>query len=183
MTPGAEGHVTSDALIDYFAGDLPASEEADVETHLMTCSACTADAERVAAVTEGIRRLLPPLATPSLLAALRSRGVRIEENLMAPGEEKEVVLGPHLDLLVHRLGGIGRNATHVEFSLRVAETGRIVLHLDRVPVDAESGDVLLLCHKHYAGLPPNLIASVRSLDPSGNESTSEYTIRHHFLPG
>jgi hypothetical protein len=111
---------------------------------------------------------------------MRRRGLRIEENPMSPGEDKEAVVGVHLDVLVHRLLGVNPRAVSASFSLRVVETGDVLVKLDQVPIDQDTGSVILLCSPHYASMPPNVIASVITRDEGGVESLSEYTIRHLF---
>ena len=173
-------HVAFAELVDYFSGDLEPSLENDVEAHLMGCDACTAEGARVSAITQGLRLLLPPLSTETGLAAMRRRGLRVEENPMRPGEESDPVLGPHLDVLVHRLSGVDPNATSAVFAMKVVETGEVLVQMDEVPI-AKTGDVLLVCSPHYASLPPNVVASVTTRSAAGTEMTSEYVIRHHFI--
>jgi anti-sigma factor RsiW len=178
MTSG--GHIDWADLVDYLAGDLDGPREEAVEMHLMSCSACAAEAARVAAVADGIRAYLPPLGTEELLESMRRRGLRVEENPMAPGSDKEARVGAHLDVLAHRLLGLNPRAVRASIALRVVETGDVLMSLDDVLVDQDSGSVILLCSPHYANMPPNLIASVITRDESGAETLSEYTIRHLY---
>jgi len=175
-------HVPQKDLADYFAGDLDAEREAAVEEHLITCGACTEEGTRVAAIAVGVRSLLPPFTTEEGVAAMRRRGLRVEENPMTAGQTTEPVLGPHLDVLVHRLLGPEPGTSSATFSMRVLETGVVLLGTDEVPIDAASGAVLLVCSPHYASFPPNMVASVTTRDATGAETTFEYTILHRFLP-
>jgi hypothetical protein len=178
MTSG--GHIEWADLVDYLAGDLDGPREETVETHLMSCSVCTAEAARVTAFADGIRAYLPPIGTEELLASMRRRGLRVEENPLAPGSDKEARVSAHLDVLAHRLLGLNPRAVSASFALRVVETGDVLISLEDVPIDQDSGSVILLCTPHYASMPPNLIASVITRDESGAETLSEYTIRHLY---
>jgi hypothetical protein len=173
-------HPPWEELVDYFAGDLDAAREGVVEEHLMTCAACTDDANRVTHLTATLRALVPPLATPETIAAMRARGLRVEDSVTAPGEDRHVTLGPHLDVLVHHLTGVDPRATEASFSLRVVETGEVLVRTNDVPID-ENGQVHLVCQPHFATLPPNVIASVTTRGPGGTETVSEYVLRHRFV--
>jgi hypothetical protein len=71
-----------------------------------------------------------------------------------------------------------RSAT---FSLRVVETGDVLVKFDHVPIDESSGSVILLCSPHYASMPHDVVASVVTRDEAGAEAISEYTIRHQWV--
>lgn len=178
----AELHAEWADLVDYLAGELDAGREDALEAHLMACERCAAEAEHVASLTEGIRSLLPPLASGRTLEALRRRGLRIEETELLPGSDRKAVLGPHLDVLVLRLRGVDPAAVSATFTMRTIDTGDVVLQLHDVPIDPASGSVLLLCSPHYASLStsPDVVARVTTRDGAGAEAVSEYTIRHVF---
>jgi len=54
--PGCPAPMSWETLVAYWAGDLPPEEEEPTELHLMECAVCTAELQRVTAVTEAIRR-------------------------------------------------------------------------------------------------------------------------------
>lgn len=83
--------IAFETLVEYWSGDLPSEDEDALELHVMGCAECTAFSERVAAVALGVRSSIPPLLTDRLVAKLRARGVRIEENPMLPGQRKPVL--------------------------------------------------------------------------------------------
>lgn len=172
-------HVELAELVDYFSGDLESSREADVEEHLMGCGACTAEGTRISAIASGLRAFLPPLATEAVVLAMRKRGLRVEENPMGPGETTSPVLGPSLDVMIHRLRGVDPAATSAKVELRVVETGDLLVAIDEVP-NLETGDVLLVCSPHYASFPPNIRARIITQSAAG-ESTTEYVIQHRFI--
>ena len=183
MSDPCDRPVSWGALVDYWAGDLPAADLAAIEEHMMGCPSCTAVSARIAAITEALRGEVAPLLTDAALAALRARGLRIAENRMQPGERKQVPFPADVDLLIHRLGGLDLSAaTRVSFTLRDEDSDRVLVELDDAPFDREGGALLLACQHHYDVLPPNTVAQVRAADDSGAVTIAEYTILHLHAP-
>jgi hypothetical protein len=56
-----ESPLSWETLVAYWAGDLTPDEEETTELHLLGCATCTAQAERVAAVAQGLRASRPAL--------------------------------------------------------------------------------------------------------------------------
>jgi hypothetical protein len=173
--------VAWETLVDYWAGDLAAAAEGDLESHLMGCASCSATSARVAALTEALRAEIPALLAPDQLARLRATGLRIDENPMLPDQRKRVAFPADVDLMIHRLGGLDLStATQVSFTLRVEETDQVVVDIDDAPFDREGGAVLLACQHHFDIFPPNTVARVRTRHQSGAETVAEFTILHQF---
>ena len=167
-------------LVDYWAADLPADDEARIEEHLFGCAACSAEAARVAAIGEGVRAILPPVLTGSIVEQLRARGRRVRESRFAPGDRREERFAKDDDLLVFHLGGLDLSrASRVELALRDEDTGALLVTERAAPFDAQHDAVLLCCQRHYASLPPNVVAEVRVHADDG-ERTTTYGIRHVF---
>jgi len=171
-----------ETLVAYWAEDLSADEIDRVDEHLMSCAACSAASVRVAAVTEAIRNMLPPFISEAHLRELRRRGLVIEENAMRPGERRQVVFGPHLDLLIHRLGGMDfAQVDEVRVTIKVEETGEVLMDHPDVPFDRDAGEVLVACQRHFAVFPRNIVAEVRAREHSGAERVAIYAIPHLFV--
>src|SRR3954453_14731961 len=98
--------VPVEVLVAYWAGDLPSAETDAVDEHVMGCEVCARASEQVAFITEGIRATISPVITARELAALRARGLRIEEHVVRPGQRTPLVFRANLDLLIHRLAGL-----------------------------------------------------------------------------
>ena len=182
MTAATCAHpIAFEALVAYWAGDLPGQEEDALDVHLMGCSDCTASSERVAGIALSVRALIPPLVTSSQVAKLRARGLRVEENPMVPGERKAVVFRRQVDVLLHRLRGLDlANASEVSVSVRDEDTGNVIYEEARAPFDAEHGEVLVACQRHFASFPPNVLIEVRALVPDGEPKLAQYMIPHFF---
>jgi hypothetical protein len=172
--------VTWEDLVAYWARDLAAADVDRIDEHLMGCGLCLAESARVFAVVEAVRVFVPPVVTRATLETLRERGLRIEENMFAPGERRPVVFGRGIDLLIHRLSGLDlSDVRRVRVTVRVESTGDVLHEEPDAPFDAHEG-VLIACQRHYATLPPDTVFEVRALEPSGAERTAVYTIPHVF---
>src|SRR5215472_12144849 len=113
-------------LVAYWAGDLPLGDEAAFEEHLMGCATCSAASARVAAITETLRAMIPPIVTRARVEQLRAKGLRIRESAFAPGDRREEWFTPDVDILIFRLGGLDlARAARVEFSLRDEASGTL----------------------------------------------------------
>jgi anti-sigma factor RsiW len=77
-------------VLDWWTGELPAAEARRVERHLLSCASCSARAQLLPAVAEGVRALvregrLPSVLAPIVVERLRREGRRIREYRVAPG--------------------------------------------------------------------------------------------------
>jgi anti-sigma factor RsiW len=176
--------VAFETLVAYWAGDLPATDEAALEEHLMGCATCAGESGRVAEITEALRAMIPPILTRPMVDALRAKGRDVREDSFAPGERREVQLPPDFDLFVFHLGGIDlTRAARVELRVSDEASGEPLTVVDAAPFDAGAGEVLLCCQPHYASLPPDIVAAVHVHDQDGAERAFRYTILHRFAPG
>lgn len=168
-------------LVMYWAGDLEPAEVDRLDEHLMGCGACSAQSARVAMLAEALRAFIPPILDHATLAALRTRGLRITENPLLPDERRTVVFGLETDVLLHRLGGLDLSAVErLTMRITVEETGALLHEAPSVPFDRDSGEVLIACQRHFASLPPNIVAEVRMHDASGAERVARYPIPHIY---
>ena len=176
-----EHPVSPELLVAYWAGDLPEQEEAALEEHLFVCEPCTRESARVAAVTEAVRGMIPPLLSPEAYAQLVARGLRCLENPMMPGQRKEAPFPRDVDLLIHRLEGLDlTEAEQVSFTLRPEGSEHVMVAVERAPFDRAESALLLACQHHFAVLPHDTVAEVRVRDRHGKERVSTYSILHRF---
>lgn len=172
-----------ETLVAYWAGELPSDETDAVDAHVMGCAACTRTSERVALITEGIRATISPCISRRALDALRARGLRVEENLVRPGERRPLTFRTDVDLLVHRLGGMDLSHTErVHVRVSVEETGALINENPAAPFDAAAGEVLIACQHHFSALPPNIVFEVSTVAAGASKVAATYTIAHHFEP-
>lgn len=172
---------TWESLVAYWAGDLSADIEETLEEHLMVCASCAAESARVAAITEVLRNMIPPVVTRGIVDLLRARGRDVRETVFVPGDRREVTLPRDFDLFVFHLTGIDfSRVARADLTLSDETTGDPIAAVREIPFDREAGEVLLCCQRHYASLPPDVVVEVRTHETDGTERCSRYTILHRF---
>jgi hypothetical protein len=168
-------------LIDYWAGDLDGAETDRIDEHLFGCAACSAESARVARIVQAFRDALPSVVSAEQVGALRARGLVVEENHFAPGQRQEVGFEPHVDILLHRLGGLDlARVERVQVTVRAESTQEVLAEDHFAPFDRERGEVLIACQRHFANLPPDIVFDVRAHEASGAQSLATFSVPHIF---
>lgn len=169
-----------ETLVAYWAHDLEAARLDEVEEHLFACEDCTRASARVAAITEHMRGLIPPVLTRATVEELRIRGLHIEDNLVTAGVRSHVTFRNE-DVLVQHLSGLTlENAMRVGVSARVEESGDVLFEMPAAPFDADAGELLLACQRHFSVFPPNVVFIVTTTDRDGAERTDRFVVEHTF---
>ncbi len=171
-------------LLDYLKGELPESDDQELESHLFRCATCSSEAERLAGLLTSIADAAPTILSPSRFAGLEREG-RIERiNEMIPGQTAEVLFPESGRLLVHRLGGIDlSSARRIDIDVAAsADSGReALLHFEDVPFDAERGEVLVAFHSLFGELfPPDIVLSVEVVSADHLVEIARYTVHHRL---
>lgn len=173
--------IAFEVLVDYWAGELADDEVDRIDAHVMGCPFCAAESESVERIAAACRFRIPPVISAEQLAALQREGVVVVANAFAPGERKEVHFEPHVDVLVHRLGGLALDrATRVRLVVRSESNDQVMLEDDFVPFDRARGEVLIACQRHFAAMPPDVVFEVFAHDDTGGVSTARYLVPHVF---
>jgi len=173
--------LTFETLVSYWAHDLTEAETEAVDAHVFSCASCTELSQRIAAITEALRAQVPPFVSHAKVDELRARGLDIEQNTVSPGGRLRVTFDTQ-DILIHRLVGLDlTSAARVAISVRVEETNDLIVENPRVPFDADSGEVLVACHRHFASFPPNIVFEVTAVNADGRKRVERYTVEHAFV--
>lgn len=170
-----------ETLVAYWAGELDTAETDRADEHLFSCAACTAASARIASITETLRAHGSPIVTPSRVAEWRARGRIIEDNVVAPNETSNVTFREQ-DFIIHHLGGLDlAGAERVQITVRVVETGALILEHPDAPYDREAGEVLVACQRHFAAFPPNIVFEATVHRAEGEAQHERYVVRHAFV--
>lgn len=170
-----------DTLVAYWAGDLSPARLDEVEEHLFACDDCTRASARIAAITEHVRGLLPPVLTRAQVADLRARGLRVADNVVTTSTRSHVTFRTE-DVLIQHLSGLHlENAARVGVTVRVEESGELLIEQPAAPFDADAGELLLVCQRHFAVFPPNVVFVVKTTDHDGAERTDRFVVEHTFV--
>ena len=182
MSAPCTSPLAQETLVAYWADDLEAAQLDAVEEHLMRCESCTSEATRLSAVAFALSAVIAPFVDHAGLEALRARGsLQIRENVVQPDVRATVVFTADTDLLVHKLIGLDlTRASNVALTITVEETGDVLLVEPSIPFDRDSGEVLVVCQRHFASFPPNIVAEVRATGEGGTERIARYPIPHVF---
>jgi anti-sigma factor RsiW len=160
-----------ETLVAYWAGDVDRADE--IEAHVFACDACAEASAAVAAITERLRALVPPVLSRERLASLRARGIAIKDNVVLPGV-RSYARFDEAEILVHHLSGLDlAGATSVGLVVRVEETGVILHENAHAPFDATEGAVLIACQRHFAAFPPNIVFEVTT-----GARTERFVVEH-----
>jgi hypothetical protein len=171
-----------ETLVSYWAADLPAAEVDAIDEHLFECGACFACAGRVAALATGMRHAVPPISVERDLERARARGVVIEGNDFRPDVPKEAWMRRGVDVLVHRLVLADPDAFEQASVVAEALDGTPLFTFSDVPIDRESGAVLVACQRHFRDVvpDPDMRFRVRGSSASGARSEESFTVLHRY---
>jgi hypothetical protein len=169
-----------ETLVAWLAGDLDPARAEALEEHLFSCAPCTAEAARVAAVTESFRAMVPPIVTREMISELRTRGLRVEDNDVRADVPNHVVFAGQ-DIIVHHLRGLPlADAERVAVSIRVEQTDEVLYEQPSAPFERAAGEVLIACQRHFASLPPDVVFVVTTTDRDGARRTDRFFVSHDF---
>jgi hypothetical protein len=175
--------ITWEALVDYWAGDMPASETDRVDEHLFGCDACSAESARFARLAQALRSAIPAVISAEQMRDLHARGLVVEENVVPAGARREVVFKANVDIMVHRLGGLDLSQVErVHVTVRSESSGGVMHEEHFAPFDRERGEVLIACQRHFEAMPRDVMFDVHAHHASGASSLTQYFVPHVF-PG
>jgi hypothetical protein len=175
-------------LLEWWTGELAATEARRAERHLLSCGSCAARAQLLAAVSEGVRALvregrLPVALSPSVVERLRSEGRRIREYRVAPGGGVQCTVGPDDDVVLARLAADFAGVTRVDLVRRV-EDG-VEQRMADLPFDPASGELIFSPPTDMLRAMPATVERMRliAVGPQGERLLGEYTFDHTPWPG
>jgi hypothetical protein len=170
--------LTHEALSDYFAGVLESDAAERLEEHAFSCDACGQAFERAGALATTLKKLVPPVITHRKLRELESAGAVIRLTHVEPSKPVEVVFASGLSLLVHALRGDTASSERIDIELCDTER-QPYLRFERVPVDRESGEILVACQRHYEHMPHVLkYFRVYDVKAGARRELGEYHVDH-----
>jgi anti-sigma factor RsiW len=173
--------ISSQQLVEYWAGELDAAAVDQIDEHVMGCDVCAAASARVAALREAVREFIPTMLSRGQVEALRARGLRIVENPVRPETRELAVFGAQTDLLIHRLGGLDLSRVQTaQVTVSVEPTGEVLTVEPNAPFEREAGEILICCQRHFSIYPSNVVFDVRLVEVGGAERNARYVVPHLF---
>jgi Putative zinc-finger len=179
------------ALMDYWLGVLPSSEEEPIEEHLMGCDRCGDRLREAIALAESLRTLarsgaLVVVISAQLVTRAEEMGQRVRQYASSPGESVQCTVSADDDLLVARLAADLSGAARVDLSW-CTDQGIEIQRMSDIPIRGDAGTVLCQQSIVMAKASPSntLIARLVSVDSGGGERLlGEYAFHHtRTIPG
>ena len=147
MTPGCQGPIPEETLLDYWARDLTGGDdETDrVEEHLFACGECSARLHRLAALGSGLVTLVRQgrvsgIVSRALLNRMQHDGIHVRMYSLVPGETVPCAVFPDDDLIVTALRADLSGVEAVTLSVTGPDNSPFS-QLDDVPVSGSDGEV------------------------------------------
>ena len=182
-SPLAEGLV-----LEWWAGELEASDARRVERHLLSCGSCSARAELLPAVAEGLRSLVrkgrvPAVLSPIVVERLQRDGRRIREYRVAPGGSVQCTVAPDDDVVLARLAVDLAGVARVDLVRRVNDEPEV--RLVDLPFDPAAVELIFAPPTDVLVASPAGVERMRLLavGPQGDRLLGEYTFNHTPWPG
>jgi anti-sigma factor RsiW len=175
------------ALLAYWLGELPPTEEEPLEEHLLGCAHCAGRLEELAALASGIRAAVRAGAIHAVISgpfleAMKNEGLRLREYRVAPGGSVECTITADDDAVVGRLEAPLSGVKRVDLLQATDDCADDALapRLEDIPFDAAAGEVLLLPSAAALKKTPAHTWRVRLLavDASGEKLLGDYAFVH-----
>jgi hypothetical protein len=182
MMATCDAPIPFETLVALWADDLSADEAETVEAHLFACDACAEASEGLGRLVGGLREVIPLVLSHAQREQLRARGMRLLHTPVDAGVTAHARFAPELDLLVHGLRGDFSRADRLDIDLVTAD-GETQLSLEAVPFDADAGEVLIACQRHYEGIFPDGTDPrfrVYAVFGDDRELVGEYYVEHDW---
>ena len=185
------GPIDAAALMDYWLGVLPSTDEEPIEEHLMGCDRCGDRLREVIALAESLRTLarsgsLLVVISDQLVTRAEETGQRVRQYASSPGEHVQCTVSADDDFLVARLAADLSNAERVDLSW-CTDQGVEVQRMSDIPIRSDAGTVLCQQSIVMAKASPSntLIARLLAVDSAGGERLlGEYAFHHtRTIPG
>lgn len=184
MKPGA-GHLSTEALLDYWLGDADAAATDAADEHLMRCDACGAAVDELIALGEGVRGVLRAGALSvvtggAFVDRLAQRGVRVREYRLANDTSVDCRVAPDDEVLVTRLQAPLAGVHRLDIRTRTSLAPAVAHEQQDVPFDAQHGEVVCLSRLDALRQLPahSLSVTLLAVGPDGSHEIGRYTFRH-----
>lgn len=189
-------------LVDYWAGDLPAGDEALVEEHAFECDACSRRMNSVGQLADGVLRTVgrrggfAVTATQAMVEQLERDGLVTHHYRAKLGDVVACHVRAEDDLLVTTIEADLSSVERLRYTL-LGDSRQMLFQMDDVPVDRATGllvfaDPAELMRSTYfedairgGPRPPGVVGEVlgivlrlSSLEDGGERLLGEVVLRH-----
>lgn len=159
-------------------------EESDrFEEHLFACDRCAARTLRMEALVGQLRAALPPLLTGERRRRLEATGQPMPVVHASPGVPATIEFGKGAAVGFWVLRADLSRVERLDCEL-LGPGGEPLVSIPDVPFDADRGEVVLACQRHYQhlGFPDEMQVRLTSVESAGSRPVGEYWLNHLFHP-
>jgi hypothetical protein len=172
--------IEAERIIALVLGELPEADADAVEEHLLGCAGCSAYADWLGALGDGVRALsragrIELVATVSLVGRLDADGLPMRRYHLRPGEIVPCSIADETYNLV-QLDADLTGAGQVDSELR-GPGGVLLQRLEDIPYDPSAGSVFVVARGDQIRALPSLLMTIRLF--SGDRVLGEYRLDHH----
>ena len=135
-------------LLEYWLGELSASDEAALEDHFFGCAECTTQLEGLASLAAGVRAAVSDgsigmFVSTAFVDAMRAAGLRLREYRLQPGGSVNCTISADDDAVVSRIMAPLAGVERLDI-VRIGSGGDVQSRVTDVPFDANSGEVVMI---------------------------------------
>ncbi len=175
--------VPFDTLVAWWTRELDDAESARVEEHVFECDACAESVASLARLASGIREHIPPILSGAQRDRLLAAGSRIRFTPVEAGVDARAVFDHEVDLLVHVLHADLSRAGRVDVEIADPEGKGDPIVCINVPFEADKGEVLIACQRHYQHLHARgPIFRLYAFEGSERRHVGDFFVEHVWEP-
>lgn len=171
-------------LIEYWLGELSASDEAALEEHFFACEACTTQLEGFASLAAGVRAAVNDgsigmFVSSAFVDAMRAAGLRLREYRLRPGSSVNCTIDANDDAVVSRIMAPLAGVERLDI-VRIGKAGDIQSRVTDVPFDANSGEVVMIPPPRQLKAMSSFTLQLRliAVNGSSERDIGRYTFNH-----
>lgn len=169
-------HVTYEQLVDHWFGEADATA---IEDHVFSCDDCGRRYIELAALCEALGGFIPPVISHAHRDRMVAHGARVRTTPVDAGVPADATFVNELDFLIHVLRGDFSRAERIDVAIVAPDGSQRVL--ERIPFDAQRGEVLIACQKHYRFAYPGDPDFVLTVTEGGSTRRATYRVNHTWL--
>ena len=171
--------IEPERIIALVLGELPASEAEEIEEHLLGCADCSAYADWLGALGDGVRTLsrtgrIELVATVSVVSRLDADGLPMRRYHLRPGEIVPCSIADETYNLVQLDADLSAGG-RIDGVL-LGPGGIPLQRFDDIPYDPAAGTVFVIARGDQIRALPSILMTIRLL--RGDELLGEYRLDH-----
>jgi hypothetical protein len=176
--------IEPERILALVLGELPEAEADEVDEHLLGCAGCTAVADWLLALGDGVRALaragrMELIATVSLVGRLDADRLPMRRYHLRPGEIVPCAIDDETYNLV-QLDADLTGAGQVDGEMR-GPGGVLLQRFEDIPYDPAAGTLFVVARGDQIRRLPSLLMTIRLT--SGDRVLGEYRLDHHAKSG